>query len=258
MKLYLTYLSIHIKSQMQYKASLFLTMLGQFLVSFSAFLGMYFMFARFHAVEGFSFAEVLLCFATVLMAFSLAECFARGFDGFARVLANGEFDRILVRPRSEVLQVLASRFELSRAGRLLQAVAVFLYSIPASGVVWSADKVLTLTLMVVCGTLVFSGLFVIYAALCFFTTEGLEFMNIFTDGGREFGAYPFSVYGKDVLRFLTFVIPLALFQYYPFLYLVGRSESIWYMLLPLVSLLFLVPCRLLFKIGLRHYKSTGS
>lgn len=258
MKLYLTYLSIHIKSQMQYKTSLLLTMLGQFLVSFSAFLGMYFMFERFHAVEGFSFSEVLLCFAAVLMSFSLAECFARGFDGFARMLANGEFDRILVRPRSEVFQVLAARLELSRAGRLLQAVAVLVYAIPASGVVWSADKVLTLVLMIVCGTLVFSGLFVIYAALCFFTTEGLEFMNIFTDGGREFGAYPFSVYGKDVLRFLTFIIPLALFQYYPFLYLVGRSNSVWYMLLPLLSLLFLVPCRMLFKIGLRHYKSTGS
>ena len=219
---------------------------------------MYFMFERFHAVEGFSFSEVLLCFAAVLMSFSLAECFARGFDGFARMLANGEFDRILERPRSEVFQVLAARLELSRAGRLLQAVAVLVYAIPASGVVWSADKVLTLVLMIVCGTLVFSGLFVIYAALCFFTTEGLEFMNIFTDGGREFGAYPFSIYGKDVLRFLTFIIPLALFQYYPFLYLVGRSKSVWYMLLPLLSLLYLVPCRMLFKIGLRHYKSTGS
>lgn len=29
------------------------------------------------------------------------------------------------------------------------------------------------------------GLFIVYAALCFFTTEGLEVMNIFTDGGRE-------------------------------------------------------------------------
>lgn len=258
MKLYLTYLSIHLKSRMQYKASFFLTLLGQFLVSFSFFLGMYFMFERFHQVEGFSFSEALLCFAAVLSAFSLAECFARGFDTFSRMIGNGVFDRILVRPRSEVFQVLATEIDFSRLGRLLQSAAVLAYAIPASGVVWSFDKVLTPVLMIVCGTLVFSGLFLVYAALCFFTTEGLEFMNILTDGGREFGAYPFSVYGKGVLKFLTFVVPLALFQYYPFLYLVGRSENVFYMLLPLASLLFLLPCYALWRVGLRRYKSTGS
>ena len=73
MRLYLKYFSIHLRSAMQYKTSFFLTVLGQFLVSFSMFLGIYFMFSRFHTVEGFSYQEVLLCFAIVLMAFSLAE-----------------------------------------------------------------------------------------------------------------------------------------------------------------------------------------
>ena len=67
---------------MQYKTSFFLTVLGQFFTSFSAFLVIYFMFARFNSVEGFTYSEVLLCFAVVLLSFSLAECFARGFDAF--------------------------------------------------------------------------------------------------------------------------------------------------------------------------------
>jgi len=258
MKLYFKYFLIHLKSQMQYKTSFFLTLFGQFLSSFSMLVGIWFMMSRFSKVEDFTFAEILLCFGTVLLAFSAAECFARGFDTFSSVISNGEFDRILVRPRNEIFQVLASKIEFTRLGRLVQAVLVFCYALPASGVHWTADKILTLILMLLCGTAVFSGLFVIYAAFCFFTTEGLEFMNIFTDGGREFGSYPFSVYGKTVLRFFTFVIPLALFQYYPFLYLTGRSDRVWYMLLPLVSLLFLIPCVLFWKAGVRHYKSTGS
>ncbi len=258
MRLYLRYFAIHVKSQMQHKASFFLTILGQFLGAFSAFLGIYFMFTRFNQVEGFTYSEVLLCFATVLMAFSLAECFFRGFDAFSSMISNGEFDRILVRPRGIVFQVLASKVELTRLGRLLQSVLVFAYAIPASGVPWQMDKVVTLLLMILCGTAVFSGLFLIYAGLCFFTTEGLEVLNIFTDGGREFGRYPFVVYGKPVLLFFTFVVPLALFQYYPFLYLIGRSQNPLYMLLPLASLGFLLPCYALWRIGLRHYRSTGS
>ena len=112
--------------------------------------------------------------------------------------------------------------------------------------------------MPLCGALVFGGLFVVYAALTFFTVEGLEVMNVFTDGGREFGSYPFSVYGGRVLKFLTCVVPLALFQYYPLLYLTGRSSSVFCFFAPLLSLLFLVPCGLLWRLGVRRYKSTGS
>jgi ABC-2 type transport system permease protein len=148
--------------------------------------------------------------------------------------------------------------EFTRVGRLVQALVVFCYAVPASGVRWSAGKVLTLCLMVICGSLVFFGLFLVYAAFSFFTIEGLEFMNILTDGGWEFGRYPFAVYGERVLRFLTWIIPLALFQYYPLLYLLGRETSPFYMLCPLLSLIFLIPAYSFWRFGLRRYRSTGS
>ena len=83
-------------------------------------------------------------------------------------------------------------------------------------------------------------------------------MNVLTDGGREFGRYPFSIYGKEVLKFLTYAVPLALFQYYPLLYLIGRETNKLYMVLPLISLLFAFPAYGLWRLGLRNYKSTGS
>ena len=139
--LYRRYLSMLLKSQLQYKASFVMTAVGQFLVSFTTFLSMYFMFDRFEQVEGFAFSEVLLCFSVVLMAFSFTECFARGFDVFPRLIRTGELDRILVRPRSVVFQVLTSTMEFTRFGRFLQAVLVLCYAIPASGVVWTGDNI---------------------------------------------------------------------------------------------------------------------
>lgn len=258
MKLYLKYSSIILRCQLQYKSSFIMTAVGQFLASFTVFLGVYFMLSRYNTVNGFTFSEILLCFAVMLSSFSISECFLRGFDSFPVIISNGEFDRILVRPRNEILQVLASRIEFTRIGRLLQALLLFAYSIPTSQVIWTLDKILTLSFMIVGGLFIFSGLFIVYAGLCFFTIEGLEFMNIFTDGGKEFGKYPFSIYGDGVLKFLTYVIPLALFQYYPFLYLIGKSDNTYYMFLPLAGILFIVPCILFWKIGVKHYKSTGS
>lgn len=258
LKLYKHYISIVIRSTMQYKTSFFLTMLGQFMVSFNVFLGIFFMFRRFSSVEGFSYSEVLLCFAIILMEFSLAEMFARGFDCFSGIVRSGEFDRILVRPQNEIVQVLGSKFELTRIGRMFQAVVMFVYGIVKSDISWNFPKILTVFFMLVGGASVFFGLFLIYAALCFFTLDGLEFMNVFTDGAREFGKYPVGIYGEKILLFATFVIPYALIQYYPLLYLLGRRTSPFYIVLPLSACLFLVPAFLFWKFGVRHYASSGS
>lgn len=255
---YWQYLCIHLKSQMQYKVSFIFMAVGQFLGSLTAFLGIWFMFSRFHQVDGFAFEEVLLCFATVLLSYSIAECFGRGFDLFPQMISNGEFDRALVRPRSLIFQVLASKMEFSRIGRFLQAVLVFIYAIPRSGVDWHVGAIVTLSLMIICGSIFFSLLFLVYAAITFFTIQGLEFMNIFTDGAREFGRYPFSIYGKQVLRLLTFVIPMAWFQYYPFLYLIGQLTNAWWSLSPLVCLVFALPAIWFWRFGLKNYVSTGS
>ena len=253
--LYLKSLLIHLKGQMQYKMSFVFLLIGQFLTAFSAFLTIYVLMQRFHTVKGFTYPQVLLCFAVVLLSFSLAECFFRGFDTFSGIIANGQFDRILVRPRSAVYQVLCAKIELTRLGRLLQAVLVMVYAIPHSGVIWTADKIGVLVLMILGGVAVFSALFVLYAGICFFTIEGLEFMNIFTDGGREFGSYPISVFGESVLKFCTYVIPLALFQYYPLLWLL---DMMFYAFTPLIGALFWLPARLVWRRGVKNYVSTGS
>ncbi len=258
MRLYFHYVSINIRCTMQYKASFLLTAIGQFLVSFTIFLGIFFMFQRFSKVEGFTYSEVLLCFAIMLMEFSLAEMFARGFDQFSGLVKTGEFDRILVRPRNEIIQVLGSKFELTRIGRMMQAVVMFIYGIAKSGITWSVTKLLTVVFMLAGGTVVFTALFLIYAALCFFTLDGLEFMNIFTDGAREFGKYPVGVYGNGILIFATFCIPYALVQYYPLLYILGRRTEIFLMFLPILACWFIVPALLLWRFGVRHYKSSGS
>ncbi len=216
------------------------------------------MFLRFSKVEGFTYSEVLLCFAIMLMEFSLAEMFARGFDQFSGLVKTGEFDRILVRPRNEIIQVLGSKFELTRIGRMMQAVVMFIYGIAKSEITWSVTKLLTVVFMLAGGTVVFTALFLIYAALCFFTLDGLEFMNIFTDGAREFGKYPVGVYGNGILIFATFCIPYALVQYYPLLYILGRRTEIFLMFLPILACWFIVPALLLWRFGVRHYKSSGS
>lgn len=257
-RLYAQYVSLNLRSAMQHKASLLLMTIGQLLASLTTFLGVHFMFMRFESVKGYTYPEVQLCYSIVLMQFSLAEMFARGFDTFAGIVRRGEFDRILVRPRGLILQVLGSKFEVSRIGRLIQAVFIFVYGISRSCVAWTPLRVGTLILMLVGGALLFAGLFLVYASLCFFTLEGLEFMNVFTDGGKEYGKYPVDVYGKRVLQFSIVVIPYALIQAYPLQLLIGRSDNPLLALCPLGVCVFLAACYALWRFGVRRYQSSGS
>ncbi len=258
MHLYFHYISLNIRSAMQYKTSLLLTSMGQLLVSFSTFLGIHFMFLRFHSVKGYSYEEVLICFAIVLLQFSAAEMFARGFDTFCGIVRRGEFDRVLLRPRSLILQVLGAKFEITRIGRMLQAIAIFLWVMSRNVIVWTYGRIAALLVMLAGGAVLFAALFLIYASVCFYTLEGLEFMNILTDGGREYGKYPIDIYGKDLFRFCTYIIPYTLIQYYPLQYLLGRSENPLLALCPLGAGVFLLAAYGLWRAGLRRYTSCGS
>lgn len=257
-QLYTHYISVIVRSKMQYKKSFFLYSLGMFLTSFCVFLSIFFMFQRFSQVKGFTYNEVLLCYAIVLMGFTLAEIYARGFESFPGIVRRGEFDRILLRPRNVLLQVLGSQFELGRFSRLLQAVAVFSYGICHSGIQWTLGKVFTVVCMLAGCCALFTGLFLVYAALSFFTLEGLEFMNIFTYGLNEHGKYPMGIYGKAILWITTFIVPFAPVQYYPLLYLLDRRQELYLPFLPLTAFIFLLPCYLLWRFGMRHYQSSGS
>lgn len=260
MKLYFKYMSILLRCQMEYRASFILLSIGQFFVPFLTFIGIFLLFQRFPSIGGWTLYEVALCYSVTHIAFSLSECFARGFDSFSSTIVNGDFDRFLVRPRSTILQVLGSKFEFTRIGRLAQSIVVLSFSLTNLNIEWNSFKVITLILMILSGIFIFTGIFMLGATLCFWTIEGLEVVNIFTDGGREISQYPLSIYKEWVRKFFTFVIPFGTVNYLPLMFILDKVEgnNILYMLAPLFGILFIVPCIFIWNFGVKHYKSTGS
>ncbi len=256
--IYLRYISMEIRRTMEYRSTFILTALGQFGMSMLSFLGISLLFAQFSNIRGWTFGEVALCYGVTNCAFALAECFARGFDRFASVIRLGEFDRVMLRPRSTLLQMLGSAFEIGRLGRVIQGLMAISVALP--GLPLTAGKAWLICLMVLSGTVIFTGVFILGAVVCFFTVEGLEWINVFTYGGREAAGYPLSIYGKWMARFFTFVLPFGCFNYLPLTYIVGRAGgSEWiYVLSPVVGMLFIVPCLWIWRWGVRHYLSTGS
>ena len=257
-KLYLKYLSIQIKSTMEYKKDFIISIISQILSSVFAFITIFFLFDKFGNIEGYNFKEILICFVISYAGFALAECFFRGFDHFDRFLANGEFDRMLVRPRNILLQIIGGKIELSKFGRAGVGIIIIIILLLTTPELLRFDKLVTMLLMLFGTIIIYACLFVLKAGITFFTTQSLEIMNIFTDGGRDLSQYPLDIYNKIIKNFFTFVIPLAFVNYYPLLYIIERTNNKLYIIAPLLTILFVIPCYIVWKIGLRKYKSIGS
>lgn len=259
--LYLKYLKMNIRSFLQYRLNTIFATTAQFASSAFTFLAIYLLFQRFGELGGWSLGEVSLCFGVTMLCFALSEAFARGFDQFSGAVKKGDFDRVLLRPRSTVLQIMGSNFEITRLGRLAQGFFTLALAVRWMQIDWGGAQIFTLAAMVVGGTCIFIGIFILGATVCFFTVEGLEFINIFTDGGRELASYPLTIFNKWMRRFFTFILPFGCINYLPLMYLTGRAaegRAALYMLTPLLGIAFLGPCVLVWRGGVKRYLSTGS
>jgi ABC-2 type transport system permease protein len=262
-RLYLKFASMSIRGQMQYRASFIMILLGTFTVSFVEFLSISVLFTRFGTLKGWTLGEVALCYGFITASFGFAEGLGRGFDMFSYQVINGEFDRTLLRPRSTALQVLGHEFQLARLGRVLQGVLILVWGSVIAGVDWNPAKVALALFAFSGGVAVFGGLLIMQAAMCFWSTQSLEIMNSFTYGGIEATQWPIPVYNRWFGRLFIYIIPLACVNYFPALAILDKPDvlgsPVWFhWTAPLVGGLFLALALLVWRYGVRHYRSTGS
>lgn len=258
--LYFRLIAVSIKSQMQYRASFFMLAATHFISTFVDIFGIWVLFDRFKMIQGWTLGELALLYGIIHMGFAAAEASARGFDTFSQIVKNGDFDRVLLRPCGTILQVATRDFQLMRIGRFLQGLVVLLWGCWELQLPLFSFKGFVIVLAIIGSTTLFYALFVIQAALVFWTTETLELMNITTYGGVESGQYPMSIYQPGFRFFFTFIIPLACVAYYPIAILL-RHETfpMWVAsIFPLAGLVFLYFACQLWKLGVRRYHSTGN
>lgn len=245
---------------MQYKFSTFLLAISQAVVVVGEILAVWLLFKSFKSVGGWGFYESMFMFGIVTMVFSFNECFARGYDEFPQIIKNGELDRFLVRPVNIYLQIFTAKIEFVKFGRIILGLIVTVIAVIKLHIQWTLIKVLVLLSTLICGVMVMLGLLFVAAGVSVFTVENLEFLNIITDGAKEFSHYPINIYKKWLRNIFTFIIPLACFNYLPLSFLLGTGNlPMWLCgLAPLLGMLFFVPCFLFFKFALTKYQGTGT
>ncbi|WP_443067766.1 ABC transporter permease [Streptomyces sp. NBC_01351] len=252
-----------IRSTMTYRTSFLLSAFGNAAITLLDFVAIYIMFSHVDVLGGFTLPEIALLYGSCSASLGLADLLLGNTDRIGARIRDGSLDTMLVRPVPVLAQVAADRFALRRLGRVLQGLGVLAWAVSALDVDWTPGKVLLVPVMIVAGAAIFGAVMVAGAAFQFLAGDAAEVQNSFTYGGCTMLQYPPTVFGKDLLRGVTFVVPLAFVNWLPALYVLGRPDPLglpgWVAYVsPLVAFAVFLPASLAWRAGVRSYRSTGS
>ena len=258
-RLYRKYIKIHFLSGLEYKGW-WIMFLQVMLTVVSEPLAVIIMFGRFGNIGDWTVERILLIYAIAVSSFGLAESLCRGFDYFPwNMVRGGNFDRLLLRPKSLFTQVAASVFHIHRLARALTGIGIIIWALNRLGVTFSVYNVTMLTLALLGGLLTYAGVFVMSAGISIFTVGALDWIYIFTNASYETTRIPVDHMPRAMRNLFTFFMPMLVISYFPASVIGGWSESAWrgWLALP-AGMLFLGASMLVWKIGVKHYRSTGS
>ncbi|GAA2595530.1 ABC-2 family transporter protein [Actinomadura fulvescens] len=247
----------------QYPVSMVLLTLAAAVVSALDVAAILVMFTRAPHIAGFAAPEVLFLYGTSALSFALADALFGATERLGRHIREGTLDAMLVRPVSPLVQVATEDFSPRRLGKVVPAAVVLALALPRLDVTWTAGRIVMIPAMVVTGITIFSGLWVLTASVQFVLIDGHGATKSVTYGGAFLTQYPLSVFARDFVRGVTFVVPLAFVNWQPGLYVLDRADPLGLpgavrFAAPAVAAVVCVLAGLGWRAGLRHYRSTGS
>jgi ABC-2 type transport system permease protein len=258
--LYRHLIGARLRSQWQYRVSLFVDTVGAFVLTSIDFVVIMALFGHLTTLGGWSFREVAFLYGTAGLGFALCDLVIGHIENVGDMIRLGQFDTYLLRPAGTLLQVIAADFALRRLGKVIQSLAVLVYAISVLDVHWNVARAALLVLTVLSGSAIFIAIFIITASVQFVIIGSSEIANAFTYGGNQFTSYPISIYRGWLRRLFAYAIPLGFVAYFPSQYILGRTDDpTWVQLVgPLVAFAIAGFAVLVWTAAVRRYRSTGS
>ena len=258
-KIYFKFIKMHILSGLEYKGWWMMCVQTVFIVITDP-IAVVLLFSRFGSIGKWTMEQILLIYVLAVTSFGLAECFCRGFDYFPwKMIQTGDFDRLLLRPSSLFTQVAGSYFHLHRLPRPITGIAAMIWLLARLDVSLNFINILVLILALLGGLLTYTGVFIMTSGIAFFTVKGVDWIFIFTNASYQVTKCPIDYMPKVLWGVFTFLMPMMLISYYPASFICGWGEPAitGFLALP-AGFAFLGFSLIIWKIGVRHYKSTGS
>jgi ABC-2 type transport system permease protein len=253
-----------VRSQTQYRTSFAIDVAGSVLFAVLDIGSVLVLFRLAPTLGSFGFPEVFLMAALAVTAFAAADVAVGNVERLRVYVRSGLLDAVLVRPLGVLVQLTALDVAPRRIGRLGMGIVMLLLAAAHAHVPLTPHSLALLALTPIAGAVIFGAVFVATATVAFWWIDSGEIANGFTYGGLHFTQYPITIYGPALRRIFAYAVGFAFVAYYPTLALLDRSDPLGgpVVLLaygaPVVAVVAAAVAALIWRTGVRHYRSTGS
>lgn len=251
------------RGQAQYRTSFWFDICGSVGFGVAELGAVFVVFSAVGSLGGFTRAEGMLIAALAATGFQLADLVVGNIDQLRVFVRTGLLDSILPRPLGVLGQLVAMDFAPRRIGRTLMSAALVPVAGNWAGVQWTTSRVLLAVLAPLAGAVLFGSVFVATATVAFWWIDSGEFAFGVTYGGQNFASYPVTVYEGVFQKFFAYGLGFSFAAYHPALYLLGRVDPLggprwlgW--MSPAVAAVAAAVAGCVWRVGVRHYRSTGS
>lgn len=248
------------KKQLQYKLNFILLCFAVTPIHLSQLFFSWVIVKKFDGFVGWSFWEMSLLYALLMVSYSVAQIFFRQFRRIDNFVVNGGLDMYFIQPVSIVYNLVFSQLNLMELfSQLLPSVIVLIITCVKLKITWSTPKILFLILAIVCATAIQSCIFCLIGFIAFWTMKSSFFHDLYS-AFKDFLNYPLEIYNNFIRDILTCIIPMAFINYYPSLYLLDKKEawSCMPILMVIVAVVLIVLTSCIAKRAYKNYASTGS
>ena len=256
--LYRRSLGAHLRSTLEYEADFWIMSVAAVV---SQGVGVVFLWAIFRSVpdiNGWQFWDIVFIYSLVAIGEGISVLFGQGIWSLSVIVNFGEFDTLLVRPFSPLLQVMSSQIGMNGLGNVALGGALFVASITHIDVAWTPGVVAMAVVLLISAPLVKVGLNIVTNCAAFWLRTPWSMFAFAMHSFGELARYPITIYGPAIRLALTVVLPYAFMSFYPATSITSRGSVPWIgYLTPLVAVYCLYLGVLVFRRGMARYESAG-
>lgn len=260
-RLYRKLVSSSVRARMQYKLDFIGSTLIQAVMCAYDFLFTAAVLWRFRMIAGWNIYEVGLLFAVSSVAWGVYRTFCNELDQFERYIVSGVFDSVLIRPWPTLMVLLSRNLDLSRLAWVVQGVGIGAICVPplmrSGELAWPG--VFQMGLACVWSTLICVAVGLATAAAAFWIVRIEELQVFIQNAPRTASLYPLDIFPGWLRVALVTVVPFAVGNYVPLLYILGKGGTSMNLVWPAVaSAASLYVANFIWHLGEARYHSTGS
>ncbi len=262
--LFFAYSRSSLKARLSYKLDAFVASLAVFIREATGIIVIYLTLLKFDTINGWNIYEMLFLFSLLFITYGILIVFFMALRDFGDWIKHGDFDRVMLRPRGLLVQLLSGAADwLAAMGHGTLGILLFILSANKVGIEWNIQTIFYYICTIIGGVLIQGALFLFFSSICFYVVESNSLREIFYWNVRKFAGYPISIFNKFIQTILIFVIPFAFVNYFPAQFLLRKEDmsaypEVFMYIAPLVGLVMYIISYGFWRFSLRFYKSTGN